>query len=57
MPVMGCVNRNMTLIQQLEADRTLLLQYKNHLEKLKTMSDSLNTICHDPSYRIWQNPL
>ncbi len=54
MPISGCVNRNLALIQKLEADRNLLEQYKAHLQSLKLMSDSLNTICHNPTYKIWQ---
>jgi hypothetical protein len=54
MPVFGCVNRSLALIQKLEADRSLLEQYKTHLQSMKLMSDSLNTICHNPTYKIWQ---
>ncbi|MFN7666604.1 MAG: hypothetical protein ACK5O4_00080, partial [bacterium] len=54
MPVFGCVNRSLALIQKLEADKTLLEQYKAHLQNLKLMSDSLKTICHDPRYQVWQ---
>ncbi len=54
MPVSGCINRNLALIQKLEADRSLLEQYKAHLQSMKLMSDSLNTICHDPRYQVWQ---
>ena len=54
MPVSGCVNRSLALMQQLEADRSLLEQYKAHLQSMKLMSDSLNTICHDPRYQVWQ---
>ena len=54
MPVSGCINRNLALIQKLEADRSLLEQYKAHLQSMKLMSDSLNTICHNPTYKVWQ---
>ena len=54
MPVFGCVNRSLALIQKLEADRSLLEQYKAHLQSMKLMSDSLNTICHNPTYKVWQ---
>ena len=54
MPISGCVNRNLALIQKLEADRSLLEQYKTHLQSMKLMSDSLKTICHDPRYQVWQ---
>jgi hypothetical protein len=54
MPVSGCINRNLALIQKLEADRSLLEQYKVHLQSMKLMSESLNTICHNPTYFVPQ---
>jgi hypothetical protein len=56
MPVSGCINRSLALIQKLEADRSLLEQYKTHLQSMKLMSESLNTICHNPTYFVWQQP-
>jgi hypothetical protein len=56
MPVSGCINRSLALIQKLEADRSLLEQYKVHLQSMKLMSESLNTICHNPTYGVWQQP-
>jgi hypothetical protein len=54
MPVSGCINRSLALMQQLEADRSLLEQYKVHLQSMKLMSESLNTICHNPTYFVPQ---
>ncbi|MFM7631604.1 MAG: hypothetical protein ACKO43_07375, partial [Alphaproteobacteria bacterium] len=54
MPVMGCVNRSLALIQKLEADRSLLEQYKAHLQSLKLLSESMNTICSNPTYFVPQ---
>jgi hypothetical protein len=54
MPVSGCINRSLALMQQLEADRSLLEKYKTHLQSMKLLSESLNTICHNPTYQMWQ---
>jgi hypothetical protein len=54
MPVSGCVNRNLALIQQLEADRSLLEKYKTHLQSMKLLSESLNSVCHNPTYFVWR---
>jgi hypothetical protein len=54
MPVSGCINRNLALIQKLEADRNLLEQYKVHLQSMKLLSESLNSVCHNPTYFVWQ---
>jgi hypothetical protein len=43
-------------MQQLEADRSLLEKYKTHLQSMKLLSESLNTICHNPTYGVWQQP-
>ena len=56
MPVPGCINRSLALMQQLEADRSLLEKYKTHLQSMKLMSDSLNSVCHNPTYGVWQQP-
>jgi hypothetical protein len=54
MPVSGCVNRSLALMQQLEADRSLLEKYKTHLQSMKLLSDSLNSVCHNPTYFVPQ---
>jgi hypothetical protein len=54
MPVSGCINRNLALIQKLEADRNLLEQYKVHLQSMKLLSESLNSVCHNPTYFVPQ---
>ncbi|MFM7621558.1 MAG: hypothetical protein ACKO57_01080, partial [Alphaproteobacteria bacterium] len=54
MMVFGCVNRSLALIQKLEADRSLLEQYKAHLQSLKLLSESMNTICSNPTYFVPQ---
>ena len=56
MPVSGCINRSLALIQKLEADRSLLEQYKVHLQSMKLLSESLNSVCHNPTYFVWQQP-
>jgi hypothetical protein len=52
MPVMGCMNRNLALIQKLEADQSLIKEYKTHLNNLNIMRESLNGLCHDPNYLV-----
>jgi hypothetical protein len=54
MPVYGCINRSLALIQNLEADRSLLEKYKTHLQSMKLLSESLNSVCHNPTYLVWQ---
>jgi hypothetical protein len=54
MPVSGCVNRSLALMQQLEADRSLLEKYKTHLQSMKLLSESLNSVCHNPTYFVPQ---
>jgi hypothetical protein len=54
MPVSGCINRSLALIQNLEADRSLLEQYKVHLQSMKLLSESLNSVCHNPTYFVWR---
>jgi hypothetical protein len=54
MPISGCINRSLALIQNLEADRSLLEQYKAHLQSMKLLSESLNSVCHNPTYFVPQ---